>query len=97
MDFFYGFMLTRDAEQTLQSVGKKVGSYLMRFSNSERGGFTVSYLSEKLTAQHLRISRTIEGAYKMGTNRWETLDEFFKTAGKKTYGLKVFWRYFGGN
>jgi hypothetical protein len=62
----------------------------VRFSNSERGGFTVSCISEKLTAQHLRISRTPEGAYKMGANKWNSLEEFFKTTGKKVHGLKVF-------
>lgn len=64
------------------------GSYLIRFSNSERGGFTISYLSEKLTAQHIRISRSSDGGFRNGNTKYNTLEEVLK-AGKKLYGLKV--------
>src|SRR5689334_15006633 len=84
----------------LNADGKKVGEYLLRFSNSERGGFSLSIITAKDTVQHLRILRT-DGVLKVkitfkhlgltsfegGKSEYKTWDELLKAC-KTPYNLK---------
>jgi len=59
--WFHGEMTREEAE--LQLKPKREGAYLIRFSASTPGSFTLSVKHQKKKFLHLRISRTPEGQF----------------------------------
>eukprot|EP01114_Cavostelium_apophysatum_P018441 TRINITY_DN5700_c0_g1_i1.p1 TRINITY_DN5700_c0_g1~~TRINITY_DN5700_c0_g1_i1.p1 ORF type:complete len:732 (+),score=204.70 TRINITY_DN5700_c0_g1_i1:66-2261(+) len=74
--YFHGFVGTQQAEKSLISK-KKVGTYLLRFSTSEPGAFSVSAitLENPFTVTHYRITYQIGRGYLLGGNAFNNLDE----------------------
>jgi hypothetical protein len=75
--YFHGKLSSSEAESALlKCKGKRnaVGVFLIRFSTSEPGCYAISVLEAK-EIKHYRITRSPEGKFLLGTNRFNSLDE----------------------
>ncbi|KAL6060397.1 Serine/threonine-protein kinase edr1 [Balamuthia mandrillaris] len=81
--WFHGEILRDEAEARLG--GKKSGTYLIRFSVTNPGCYTLSLLHKKEKLVHLRISRDAQGKYVYSTSAYRTLDELIAAQAKKLH------------
>jgi len=72
--YFHGFLSSSKAEKILSSTKKK-GTYLVRFSSTEPGAFTVSAVSKEDKVQHVRIAHKPGGGYILGGIEFSSLDD----------------------
>lgn len=86
-DYFWGFLSTSDADKTLD---RKAGTYLVRFSNSERGVYTLSVLTKELKIANLRILYNVSnGKFVLGPKEYETLRHIIEGKQIKTYNVSL--------
>ena len=74
--WFHGDLDTREAERLLG--GRSIGTYLVRFSTSAPGGFTISKVSSK-NITHQRILHTSQG-FSIGNNKFATLEDLINSS-----------------
>jgi len=86
-DYFWGFLSTSDADKTLD---RKAGTYLVRFSNSERGVYTLSVITKDLKIANLRILFNVaNGKFVLGPKEYETLGHIIQGKQIKTYNVSL--------
>jgi len=79
--YFHGDVATRSAESML--TGKAVGTFLVRFSTSEAGAFTISKVHIDNSINHQRIShRPNQGAYYINNRGYGSLEELISKEAK---------------
>jgi serine/threonine protein kinase/peroxiredoxin family protein len=84
MNGFYGDCTSENAER--QMAGKKVGTYIIRFS-SKPGYYTITAVESEDQLKHYRIKHRAGSGFMLGTQEYPTLKELLK-ARKKDLGLK---------
>lgn len=85
--YFWGFLSTSDADKTLD---RKAGTYLVRFSNSERGVYTLSVITKDLKIANLRILFNVaNGKFVLGPKEYETLGHIIGGKQIKTYNVSL--------
>jgi len=86
-DYFWGFLSTSDADKTLD---RKAGTYLVRFSNSERGVYTLSVITKDLKIANLRILYNVaNGRFVLGPKEYESLSHIIGGKQIKTYNVSL--------
>jgi len=86
--WFFGDISRVEAESLLRVSGK--GFFLIRFSASQPGSFTISFLFSPQTGpKHIRINRNAGGQLIYSGATYPTLDEFIR-AQQQALNLKMF-------
>eukprot|EP01117_Protostelium_nocturnum_P008583 TRINITY_DN3082_c0_g1_i1.p1 TRINITY_DN3082_c0_g1~~TRINITY_DN3082_c0_g1_i1.p1 ORF type:complete len:376 (+),score=93.90 TRINITY_DN3082_c0_g1_i1:158-1129(+) len=86
-EYFWGFLSTTDADKILD---KKYGTYLVRFSNSERGVYTLSVITKDLKIANLRILYNVStGKFVLGPKEYESLQAIIDGKQIKTYNVSL--------
>jgi len=85
--WFFGPLSTGEAEKMLKSAKKK-GTFLIRFSTSTAGSYTLSFVKGK-TVQHGRIGRTPDGQYVFSNKNYKSLEDFLNK-NQKSLGLSAY-------
>jgi len=70
--FFHGMISTTNAEKAL--AGKKSGTYLVRFSNKEKGAFSISVINEGIIT-HFRCNHKPGTGFIYGGSIFKTMDD----------------------
>ena len=79
--YFHGDVQTRTAESML--TGKAVGTFLVRFSTSEAGAFTISKVHVDNSINHQRIShRPNQAGYSINNRDYASLEELITKEAK---------------
>nr|KAF6341242.1 fyn related Src family tyrosine kinase [Myotis myotis] len=87
--WFFGAIKRADAEKQLLYSGNQTGAFLIRESESEKGGFALSVLVER-AVKHYKIRRLDEGGFCLTRIRtFTTLNEFVRHYTKTSDGLCV--------
>lgn len=87
--WFFGAIKRVDAETQLLYSGNQTGAFLIRESESEKGGFALSVLVER-AVKHYKIRRLDEGGFCLTRIRpFTTLNEFVRHYTKTSDGLCV--------
>eukprot|EP01088_Endostelium_zonatum_P001123 TRINITY_DN1140_c0_g1_i2.p1 TRINITY_DN1140_c0_g1~~TRINITY_DN1140_c0_g1_i2.p1 ORF type:complete len:342 (-),score=76.17 TRINITY_DN1140_c0_g1_i2:174-1199(-) len=78
--WFFGSLSMKEVESFL--LGKKKGTFLVRFSASNAGSYTVSVIDKKNKVKHIRIGRGEGGKYGFEGNWCSSLEEFINVTSK---------------
>lgn len=84
--YFWGWMSSTKAEKVLAKEKQK-GSFLVRFSASAPGGYSLSVLTGGLKIQHFRITRTPSGKYVLGKTEYDSLEHVLSGCSKQLRGM----------
>lgn len=93
--YFHGFMDQYQAKSTLATGGnvdkakKKKGAFLIRFSASEPGCFTLGAVKQDRGIAHWRIVRQAENCYRVLHNDYASLDDVIKKVPLKVAKLDI--------
>jgi len=71
--YFHGFLSSAKAEKILSN--KKKGTFLLRFSATEPGAFTLSVISKDDKLQHFRISHKPGGRYMLAGVEFQSIEQ----------------------
>lgn len=71
-NWFHGDVSTHESENRL--AVRQMGTFLVRFSTSERGNFTISKVSQRHAITHQRIHRDAFGAYEINGHTYPSLE-----------------------
>ena len=75
--YFHGNVTLYNAEKAL-SRKKKKGTFLVRFSSTEPGAYTLSFVTSDDRIQHLRISHRIGKGFEIKGHNFATLDDLVR-------------------
>jgi len=81
--YFWGLASRDEADQALMKFSKDKGTFLLRLSGTEPGGFTLSCVVKDGTLQHFRINHKAGGTYNLGSVQYSSLDELLKNSSKQ--------------
>lgn len=75
--YFHGFITTTKAQQSLSN--KKKGTYVVRFSLTEPGAFSISSVSDHLGhVVHYRMSHKIGKGFAFGDSMFSSIDDIIR-------------------
>ncbi|KAL6064801.1 Dual specificity protein kinase [Balamuthia mandrillaris] len=81
--FFHGPISSGEAEKAI--VNQKKGTFLLRFSSSEAGGYALTVLNKKAQLKHYRITHRPGSKYAIGKVECDSLDELMQRYRKELY------------
>jgi len=82
-NFFWGYLSSVSAEKILIKDVKEKGSFLLRFSTTEPGSYSLSAVTQECRLQHFRIGHKAGGKYILGKTEYDTLEDLLKNCNKQ--------------
>jgi serine/threonine protein kinase len=84
MKGFFGAIESKDAENLI-GARKTKGDYLIRFSNSEPGSFTITSYSKQGQVTHYRISHKAGSSYELLNKQFSSLEQLIRDIKKELF------------